>query len=60
LDLLQGLGSAAWPPFPLAKFEGDAAFLWVEDGRAEGSLLLDAIPGAGSSAIAWPRSSDFA
>src|SRR5262245_33295787 len=31
------------PPFRLAKFEGDAAFLFVEDGRAEASLLLDAI-----------------
>ena len=25
------------------KFEGDAAFLFVEDGRADASLLLDAI-----------------
>jgi hypothetical protein len=30
----------------LTKFEGDAAFLFVEDGRAEGSLLLDAIEAA--------------
>jgi hypothetical protein len=34
------------PPFRLAKFEGDAAFLFVEDGRADGSLLLDAIEAA--------------
>ena len=31
------------PPFRLAKFEGDAGFLFVEDGRAAGSLLVDAI-----------------
>src|SRR4029450_3513665 len=31
------------PPFRLAKFEGDAGFLFVEDGRADGSLLLDAV-----------------
>ena len=31
------------PPFRLAKFEGDAAFLFVEDERADPSLLLDAI-----------------
>ena len=30
----------------MVKFEGDAAFLFVEDGRAEGSLLLDAIEAA--------------
>ena len=31
------------PPFRLAKFEGDAAFLYVEEGRVDASLLLDAI-----------------
>jgi hypothetical protein len=34
------------PPFRLSKLEGDAAFLWVEDGRAEGQLLLDAVEAA--------------
>jgi hypothetical protein len=34
------------PPVRLTKFEGDAAFLFVEDGRADGSLLLDAIEAA--------------
>lgn len=42
-DLLETVVGRLDPPFRLAKFEGDAAFLFVEDGRAEGSLLLDAI-----------------
>jgi hypothetical protein len=42
-DLLETIVGRLDPPFRLAKFEGDAAFLWVEDGRADGSLLLDAI-----------------
>jgi uncharacterized protein YndB with AHSA1/START domain len=42
-DLLETIVGRLEPPFRLAKFEGDAAFLFVEDGRAEGSLLLDAI-----------------
>ena len=45
-DLLETLIGRLEPPFRLAKFEGDAAFLWVEDGRAEASLLLDAIEAA--------------
>ena len=45
-DLLETIIGRLEPPFRLAKFEGDAAFLWVEDGRAEGSLLLDAIEAA--------------
>ena len=45
-DLLETVVGRLEPPFRLAKFEGDAAFLWVEDGRAEGSLLLDAIEAA--------------
>ena len=45
-DLLETVIGRLEPPFRLAKFEGDAAFLWVEDGRAEGSLLLDAIEAA--------------
>ncbi len=42
-DLLETIVGRLDPPFRLAKFEGDAAFLWVEDGRADGSLLFDAI-----------------
>jgi hypothetical protein len=45
-DLLETVIGRLEPPFRLAKFEGDAAFLWVENGRAEGSLLLDAIEAA--------------
>jgi hypothetical protein len=42
-DLLETIVGRLEPPFRLAKFEGDAAFLFVEDGRAEGSLFLDAV-----------------
>lgn len=42
-DLLETIVGRLEPPFRLVKFEGDAAFLFVEDGRADGSLLLDAI-----------------
>ena len=42
-DLLETIVGRLEPPFRLTKFEGDAAFLFVEDGRAEASLLLDAI-----------------
>jgi len=42
-DLLETVVGRLDPPFRLAKFEGDAAFLFVEDGRADGSLLLDAV-----------------
>lgn len=42
-DLLETIVGRLEPPFRLAKLEGDAAFLFVEDGRAEPSLLLDAI-----------------
>jgi uncharacterized protein YndB with AHSA1/START domain len=45
-DLLETVVGRLEPPFRLAKFEGDAAFLFAEDGRAEGSLLLDAIEAA--------------
>ena len=45
-DLLETIVGRLEPPFRLAKFEGDAAFLFVEDGRAEASLLLDAIEAA--------------
>jgi hypothetical protein len=51
-DLLETIVGRLDPPFRLAKFEGDAAFLWVEDGRADGSLLLDAIE---ASYIAFRR-----
>ncbi len=42
-DLLETIVGRLEPPFRLAKFEGDAAFLFVEDGRADPSLLLDAL-----------------
>jgi uncharacterized protein YndB with AHSA1/START domain len=45
-DLLETIVGRLEPPFRLAKFEGDAAFFFVEDGRADGSLLLDALEAA--------------
>ena len=42
-DLLETIVGRLEPPFRLVKFEGDAAFVFVEDGRADASLLLDAI-----------------
>ena len=42
-DLIETVVGRLEPPFRLAKLEGDAAFLYVEDGRADGSLLIDAI-----------------
>ena len=45
-DLLETIVGRLEPPFRLTKFEGDAAFLFVEDGRADGSLLLDAVEAA--------------
>ena len=45
-DLLETIVGRLEPPFRLAKLEGDAAFLFVEDGRSDGSLLLDAIEAA--------------
>ena len=42
-DLLETIVGRLEPPYRLTKFEGDAAFLFVEDGRADASLLLDAI-----------------
>ncbi len=42
-DLLETIVGRLEPPFRLAKFEGDAAFLFAEDGRADASLLLDAM-----------------
>jgi hypothetical protein len=42
-DLLETVVGRLDPPYRLAKFEGDAAFLFVEDGRADGSLLIDAV-----------------
>ncbi len=42
-DLLETIVGRLDPPFRLSKLEGDAAFFFVEDGRADGSLLLDAV-----------------
>jgi len=51
-DLLETVVGRLEPPFRLAKLEGDAAFLFVEAGRAEPALLLDAID---SSYLAFRR-----
>ncbi|MFL5649851.1 MAG: DUF2652 domain-containing protein [Chloroflexota bacterium] len=45
-DLLETIVKRLDPPFRLAKFEGDAAFLFVDDGGADPSLLLDSIEAA--------------
>jgi hypothetical protein len=45
-DLLETVIGRLEPPFRLAKLEGDAAFFYMEDGRADGSLLLDSIEAA--------------
>jgi Protein of unknown function (DUF2652) len=45
-DLLETVVGRLEPPFRLAKLEGDAAFMFVEDGRADASLQLDAIEAA--------------
>jgi hypothetical protein len=45
-DLLETIVGRLEPPLRLAKLEGDAAFLFLEDGRADGSLVLDAIEAA--------------
>ncbi len=51
-DLLETIIGRLEPPFRLAKLEGDAAFLYVEDGRADPSLLVDALE---ASYIAFRR-----
>ena len=45
-DLLETVVGRLEPPFRLAKLEGDAAFLYVEDERADGALLVDALTAA--------------
>ncbi|HET7726696.1 MAG TPA: DUF2652 domain-containing protein [Candidatus Limnocylindrales bacterium] len=45
-DLLDTIVARLEPPFRLAKLEGDAAFLFAEDGRAEPALLADALEAA--------------
>jgi uncharacterized protein YndB with AHSA1/START domain len=45
-DLLETVVGRLEPPFRLAKFEGDAAFFFVEDGRADASLILDSLEAA--------------
>ena len=42
-NLLETVVSSLDPPYRLAKFEGDAAFLYVEDGQAEAPVLYQAI-----------------
>ena len=45
-DLLETVVGRLEPPFRLAKLEGDAVFVYAEEGRAEPSLLLDAVEAA--------------
>ena len=45
-DLMDNVVRCLRPPFKLAKFEGDAAFLCATGDRFDGSLMLDAIESA--------------
>lgn len=45
-DLMETVVKALKPPFRLAKFEGDAAFLYAPKSKLDGSMLQDAIEGA--------------
>ena len=45
-DLLETIVGRLEPPFRLTKLEGDAAFLYAEDGRADPALLVDALEAA--------------
>ncbi|WP_298883986.1 DUF2652 domain-containing protein [uncultured Bradyrhizobium sp.] len=45
-DLMDTVVRSLRPPFKLAKFEGDAAFLYAPGNRFDGSLLQDAIESA--------------
>jgi hypothetical protein len=48
-DLLDTIIGRLEPPFRLSKLEGDAAFLFAEDGRAGPALFVDAIVAAYSA-----------
>jgi Protein of unknown function (DUF2652) len=45
-DFMDTVVKGLRPPFRLAKFEGDAAFVYAMDDNVDGSLLQDAIEGA--------------
>src|SRR3984893_14209117 len=45
-DLMDTVVKALRPPFRLAKFEGDAAFVYTTAEKVDGSLLQDAIESA--------------
>jgi uncharacterized protein YndB with AHSA1/START domain len=45
-DLMDTILRRLRPPFRLAKFEGDAAFVYAAGEKADGSLLQDAVEGA--------------
>ena len=45
-DLMENVVKCLRPPFRLAKFEGDAAFLCAAGDRFDGSLIQDAMPNA--------------
>jgi hypothetical protein len=42
-DIMNTLVRALRPPFRLAKFEGDAAFVYAPSAKVDGSLLQDSI-----------------
>ena len=45
-DFMDTVVKGLRPPFRLAKFEGDAAFVYTTDEKVDGSVLQDAIEGA--------------
>src|SRR5579863_3620647 len=45
-DFMDTVVKGLRPPFRLAKFEGDAAFVYTTDAKVDGSVLQDAIEGA--------------
>ena len=45
-DFMDTVVKGLRPPFRLAKFEGDAAFVYATAEKVDGSLLQDAIEGA--------------
>ena len=45
-DLMETVVKALRPPFRLAKFEGDAAFVYALADKVDGSLVQDAVEGA--------------
>jgi hypothetical protein len=50
-DIMDTLVRALRPPFRLAKFEGDAAFVYAVADKVDGSLLQDSVEQAYFAAI---------